>query len=884
MKRSAVIANLARNSKWWRWAAITLAYLGLTILVTYPVAFNLTTRMAGEATGDTPEFVWSTWWWAHALFDLGQNPIQISVLNHPTGSAFPLLPLMSQSFLLPVLLTRLISPVFAYNVMFVSSFVLCGLAGYALCAEVSGDRWASFVGGVIWTFFPNKVGHALGGHLFQMVIFTFPLVALLWRRMLKKPTLRIAGLTGVVTALACTVHPIYLLYFLMPVVGLLLTSSLWVERRAFWSRARLTAIALAGGVTVALIAPLLAPTLIQTSGGNLGFLAEDGASGFSLDALEFITPAPSNPFLLSLGKTPLANLARQIVPTKYESIGYLGWLPLILATLGAAVQWARSRQWVLLAAVSAVLAMGPVLHVGGQIAKVTVDGVAYPVLLPSAWLAKLPFFAWSRTPNRWEVLTVLALALLATFGLSRLRQARLWRSIPSLVLIGGVTLVITAEYLVKFPFPTVPVITSAPLALLRAAPPGEGVIQLPKPNNAANLRSLYWQTLHQHPLVGARVYRDIPGSQTQFDFLSQLLLSTGDDDIFPKPTAAQRRAMLAQAQVRWVIYDVAADPDGTARRALEKWLGAPRAEDKALALFEVAPVNAETDAFVYALGAHWTWAPAQDWGGQVGRFYVRRGLIYVYSRQAQSVRLAFTALPGPDSNPPHITVTNNGETIGQFLIGDWADLATNSFLLKPGINFLEFVDQGESYPYTGDPRCAGQSPLAGPFPVPVPCDPTDRTVQSASLALAKVRLIAEYAAPALTPSGALFGDSVRLLGYTLPAQAKPGDNLRVHLVWEAAASSPEDFTIFLHLYDANNGLASQTDGGAVLSAYPTTRWQPGEVVAHNMLLSIPPDAKPGEYTVQVGLYRWPSLERLGVSETSQTKDATVILGKIVVQP
>ena len=102
-------------------------------------------------------------------------------------------------------------------------------------------------------------------------------------------------------------------------------------------------------------------------------------------------PAPNNPILLWFGQTPLANLARRAVTSDVEATGYLGWLPLILAAIGAGARYVQSRKWLLLAAVGGVLAMGPVLKVAGQPVQLTVDGTPYPVLMPYAFVGRLPF-------------------------------------------------------------------------------------------------------------------------------------------------------------------------------------------------------------------------------------------------------------------------------------------------------------------------------------------------------------------------------------------------------------------------------------------------------------------------------------------------------------
>jgi len=884
------------------WVLAALAYLLFAVLITYPVALHLTTRMAGESTGDTLEFVWSTWWWKHALLDLRQNPIHIGVLNHPSGLEFPLLPVMSQSFLLALPIAALASPVFAYNFVFLTSFVGCGLAGYALCAELSGDKRAGFLGGLIWAFFPNKMGHALAGHLFQLVVFAFPLLALTWLRLLKSPSTRNAVWAALALVLSSTVHPVYLAYFVAPLVTLLVGHTLWVERRGFWRtekrsptassrletparmRASSTlnigsektrALAIALGLAALLIGPLLAPAIAQALKGGLTFLAERGAVGFAFDGLAYFLPPPENPLVL---RTPLASLAGKVVLTRYESIAYLGWLPLLLAVIGARARWPESRVWVLLGLISGILALGPLLKIGGGLVRAPVEDGSYPVVMPYSLIGNLPFFQWSRTPGRFDVLVMLALSVLAAFGFAYLIRFSVLRFVPRFLVLSIASLLITAEYLVKFPFPTLPAVVPEPLENLREDRAGLAVLNLPVPDNSANLRSLYWQTIHQHPLVGGRVYREIPGAQVLHDFLSRLLLSPDGADIVPSLTDQQRRAVLAASGVGWVLYDAQADPQGLARSQLETRLGPPGREADGVALF--APVRAELHpgALLWVLASNWY--PAQDWGGQPGRWLRGRGLVYVFAGSEGTGRLAFTAIPGQDLH--RLTVLVNGRSAGRFAVGDWTEYHTEPLKLQAGLNLVEFVDEDGTRSYVGDPRCAGGSPVSGPYPVPVSCDSADRTARDLSLVVSNLRLVPENAILPIRTSGALFGDSVQLVGYSLQAGAELGEAIHLHLVWRVTAASAEDFTVLAHLLDEDGALVTGADAWPVGGAYPTSRWGAGEVVAYNLTLALPASAAPGTYTVQIGLYRWPSLERLPISGAENVKDNVLQLGTLIV--
>jgi hypothetical protein len=112
-----------------------------------------------------------------------------------------------------------------------------------------------------------------------------------------------------------------------------------------------------------------------------------------------------------------------------------------------------------------------------------------------------------------------------------------------------------------------------------------------------------------------------------------------------------------------------------------------------------------------------------------------------------------------------------------------------------------------------------------------------------------------------------FSNLTTLLGAT-------GSNLRLSsgqatdliLYWQAEASFPADYTIFVHLLGP--------DGVPVINAdhappRPTTNWIEGEIVADAVTLSIPPDLPPGKYPLEVGLYNIadPNYTRLPLADS-----------------
>ena len=831
--------NRLAHAPWKRWAALTALYALAAVVVTWPLAAHLTTHVAGEVggTSDALEFVWSTWWWKRALLDGVPRVGWISVIQWPGGMSFPLQPLMAQSFVAGLPLTALAGPVVAYNVVFLLSFVANGLAAYALGAELSGDRRAGFLAGLVWAFYPNMLGHALSGHLFQLVLFSFPLAALAWVRLLGAPTPRRAVGAALALALASTVHPIYIAYFVLPWLAAALGVGVWQARRAYFTPARVRGVALALALYALPLLPLVAPALLAVAQGQLAYLApERGLVELSLDALSYVVPAPGQP-LVAL--TPLAGLARAVVSRPNETIGFVGWVPLALAVIGARRRPATSRVWAVLGLGGALLALGPVLKVGGALAQVPVEVDRFPLPLPYAWLARLPFFEWSRAPGWLSVLVALALAVLAALGYAAL--ALRWKRPWVTALLGGL---IVFEALVVWPFPLTPAARPGPVLALAAEADARPVLPVPLPDNDANLRTLYWQTLHQHPLLGGRVYREVPGGQDRANFLRDLLLSpVGDDDIVPAASAAARREVLA-ADAGWVLYDAAADPDGTARAALTEALGNPQAESDGAALFPV-PEDLPPAGLTWALGAGW-------WPRQAGaRRVTEAATVYVYSSETHAGTLALTA--APEAAPVRLRLTLNGTALPPVVLGPGEASVTVRLAaqLNWNLNVLtlttEALDDSQAAPAALVSRLTWDA-AAEPAPL------------------------------------ATFADTLALEAAAAPPTATAGARLPVTLTWRGLAATSDDLHRFVHLLDAAGTAVAQQDGPPLAGAYPVARWAAGERVAETVWVDLPPELPPGDYALAVGAYRWPDLDRLPVSGAVTVRDDRVIVGTVRVGP
>jgi hypothetical protein len=169
-----------------------------------------------------------------------------------------------------------------------------------------------------------------------------------------------------------------------------------------------------------------------------------------------------------------------------------------------------------------------------------------------------------------------------------------------------------------------------------------------------------------------------------------------------------------------------------------------------------------------------------------------------------------------------------------------------------------------------------------PGPTPVDVSPTSGSMAQEEWALVGQSAVSpeNYLAAEATPEftiNAVFGDQIRLLGATLDS-LEPGASANVQLAWVAIQPIGESYTLFLHVKDQAGNLVAQQDIMPFDGQFPTWAWPPGETIVTNHTLTVPAEST-GPYTVSVGMYRYPSLERLTV-----VQDCTLAPDGVVVLP
>lgn len=162
------------------------------------------------------------------------------------------------------------------------------------------------------------------------------------------------------------------------------------------------------------------------------------------------------------------------------------------------------------------------------------------------------------------------------------------------------------------------------------------------------------------------------------------------------------------------------------------------------------------------------------------------------------------------------------------------------------------------------------------------------------------------------PMSSAVGDRIRLLGHeldidryreekniTIDAQTdnpvwlsiprrtyRPGGSIHLSLFWQSLAPVLEDYTVFAQLLDSEGKVRAQSDSQPVRGAYPTSRWEPGEVVIDGHELKLADDLPAGEYRLVIGMYELSTMQRLPVNNLNPpggTSNA-ILLRRLKIEP
>lgn len=126
-----------------------------------------------------------------------------------------------------------------------------------------------------------------------------------------------------------------------------------------------------------------------------------------------------------------------------------------------------------------------------------------------------------------------------------------------------------------------------------------------------------------------------------------------------------------------------------------------------------------------------------------------------------------------------------------------------------------------------------------------------------------------------------FESSIQLEGYeVVNSQVRRNQDLIVLLYWRAKDYVPLDYTVFAHLLDHTGNIVTGVDGQPRGGKKRTGSWRVGERIVDWIILPIPEELVPSEYTLVFGLYDLKTMQRLGIIDTN----GQVFSDRVIVYP
>jgi hypothetical protein len=557
-------------------------FAGLTVAITWPLARGLGYLTLGPL-GDDLEFIWKVWWFKRSVIDLHVSPFFNPDIYYPTGYNLALAEMTPANTILALPVTMAFGPIVGYNFMIFISFVLSAFGTYLLVYYLTGRRMAGVLSGVVFAFSPFRMAHS-DGHLSVIATQWLPFLLLCLERLFRERRLRhsIAG------AMLCSLAALSAWYYAL--YSVVLVPLYLVVRFRPWRRYLLDPlVAKVAGLFSALVLVAVLPfalPYLQLRAAQPYVQPFQQHLDLSASVSNLLGPSLLHPVW---GEWLRSRWNPSPVFVVERSIS-LGVAPLSLALLAGWKGRARKpvQAFGALGLAACILAVGPVLHLGGSMVQLPLPPVAIDLLrqlgvlpflaerldanlvtqmtangnlflpLPGLLLYLFfPGFAAMRAWARFGVFAILAAAVLAGWGVvflfDWLDQSRATWSRRSLSRLPALFAVVVLCSLTLFEFwSTVPSTSAAVESRhvdlwLRGQEGGFAIMEFPIVPSRG--RHLYHSIIHQKKLILGY------SSFTPQEFADSLPVLAS----FPSRESLE---LLHRFNVRYVLLDASAYGDG----------------------------------------------------------------------------------------------------------------------------------------------------------------------------------------------------------------------------------------------------------------------------------------------------------------------------------
>ncbi len=429
-QKKGVLESVVRYTKSDRfrlYLTVFVIYTIITLVMFWYLVPNITSYVP-NGSSDSYQSMWNLWWAPYSIFYLHTLPYFTYSIFFPIGANLvtqdlsPLAGILSAPF-------QAVSLAFAYNVIFLLGFILSGLFTFMLLLYLTGNKYASFIGSLVFAYSPMHIAQSIG-HLNWASIEFIPLFILLFILMIKeKRQLYVVGSALSFLFVVFFGDPLQGVLTIVFVVLAILVYLLLKRKTALLNRgtilllAEMCAIILVVGspflvpITLGLISPSTQSTASQLSGTVNQMLWSDNLASYFL-------PSYYNGIFSNISQSyynAIYGLIYQnVIYTSdiTEKVSYLGYSVLFLAIVALYFDFKKHRLantalWLILLLIFGWLSLGPYLQVLGTVTSIPAIYSIY---------SNIPLLNIVREPGRFDALVTLCLAVLAAMGFAYLSE------------------------------------------------------------------------------------------------------------------------------------------------------------------------------------------------------------------------------------------------------------------------------------------------------------------------------------------------------------------------------------------------------------------------------------------------------------------------------
>lgn len=812
LKVDACDMNLGRNARTITVAALLLFGI-LALILTYPLSLHLAD--AAEDWQDALLNVWITAWDGHQLLIDPTHLFDANIFYpYPQTLAYSELLLGNALLALPITVISG-NPVLGYNVALLLSFVLSGFGTYLLVLRLTRSPGAAVVAGIIFAFCSFRMTNLAQVQLITTQWMPLALLSLLQLVRRRRPRYVVTfALFFSLQAVSCFYYA-FLLAF--AVAGYAIW--MWAAHRTIRNRRTVLYLLVTASFIAVLVLPFAVPYFQVSRELGLERTLEE-SEPFSASLCQYLLVPPGsvvNGRWLPSDDTPQ--------PGGYPVDAlFPGLVASALGLWGLLRGRDRDRWFFLLLLLAAVcLSFGPRLYTApGQPSGLDLT-------LPYAWFYRLvPGAKALRAPVRFDVLAMLALAVLAGYGAATFRRRYAHALLTALV--ASEALVWPAAHVEPVPLAA----QIPPVYHWLADQPPEPMLELPMVfvgEGRPLLEYQYMSVYHWHPTP---------------DGFSGFFPPTQDQlraEIGHLPS--ERSVSLLQAlDVRYLIIhtDYYAEAEwrimkqalvGSEALTLVETLGPDEVYQVRQRSFD--PVGLAVQSFM----------PSRAITGQPYTAYV---VAVNHDQRSHAVSPTDTqrATVTWETAKAHTTTTVEMRLPLLTSPHGGATVAPLSLVAptKPGSYRLRIQAQEGPWGEWSSERMVEVGDQAdSSFPVPA-----------------------------------------RLAAWSIPADVHPGQPLDVNLTWHALGEIDAYYSTYIKLIDSGWQQIAGWDGPPRNGEAPTNEWLPGEVIDDAVTLMVPADVAPGDYTVEVGMYRAKDLAHALTLTGDDVLVDRVVLGTVRIVP